>query len=248
MSLILERVSQGYGSTLVVDDFSAKLQPGVTALLGPNGAGKTTLLRTMATIMPPRTGAITLDGVTVGNERSARTVRDRIGYLPQRFGFDPQMSVADFVTYAAWLRGVGSGDRRRFVTEALELVDLTDHRRTKLRKLSGGMRQRAGIAWAVVGRPRLVLLDEPTGGLDPRQRLYFRKVVSELTDTIIVLSTHLIDDVAAIGDRVVVLHGGAIKFDGTVSALAALGHDGLPGHTDLERAYMHLLPEEEQQL
>lgn len=247
MSVVLDRVSQAYGTTVVVKNLNLTLRPGITALVGPNGAGKTTLLRTLATIMPPRSGSMTIDDAKVDGEHAARQLRDRIGYLPQSFGFDPHMRVADFVTYGAWLRGVPSSERAKAVAEALAMVDLTDQRRVRMRKLSGGMRQRAGIAWAVVGHPRLVLLDEPTVGLDPRQRLHFRKVISGLKDTMVVLSTHLIDDVAAICDRVIVMHSGSIKFDGTVAELVATGRDDLPGHSPLERAYMALLPAEEQQ-
>ncbi|MER7169589.1 ATP-binding cassette domain-containing protein [Micromonospora sp. NPDC000207] len=248
MSVVLDAVAQGYGTSTVIDRLSATLQPGVTALLGPNGAGKTTLLRTLATVLPPKNGRIRIDGVEVSGERSARQVRDRIGYLPQDFGFDPRMTVADFVTYAAWMRGVPSSRWRDSVEEALVMVDLTDRRRSRMKSLSGGMRRRAGIAWAIVGRPRLVLLDEPTVGLDPRQRLQFRKIISGLDDTVVVLSTHLIDDVGAICDRVIVMHGGSTQFDGTVTELEALSRDDLPGHSKLERAYMNLLPEGEQQL
>jgi ABC-2 type transport system ATP-binding protein len=115
-------------------------------------------------------------------------------------------------------------------------------------KLSGGMRQRAGIAWAVVGSPKVVLLDEPTVGLDPRQRLQFRKIISSLTDAVVLLSTHLIDDVSAICDDVLVMHGGEVKFSGPVTGLAELDRIDLPGHTPLERAYMNLLPEQDQRL
>ncbi|GAA2218533.1 ATP-binding cassette domain-containing protein [Micromonospora olivasterospora] len=248
MSVVLDALSQGYETSTVIDNLSAALQPGITALLGPNGAGKTTLLRTLATVMPPRNGRIYIDGIQVSGEKSARFVRNRIGYLPQEFGFDPKMTVTDFVTYAAWMRGLPAKRWRRSVGEALEMVDLTDRRRSKMGSLSGGMRRRAGIAWAVVGQPRLVLLDEPTVGLDPRQRLQFRKIISGLGETVVVLSTHLIDDVGAVCDRVIVMHGGAARFDGTVAELELLGRDDLPGHSRLERAYMHLLPEGEQQL
>lgn len=248
MSLTLARVSQGYGATRVIDRLDLTLAPGVVGLLGPNGAGKTTLLRTMATVLPPREGTVTVDGTVVDGERVARRVRRKIGYLPQEFGYDAGMRVVDFVRYAAWMRGVPAEERDRATNRALVEVDLVAYRRTRMRKLSGGARQRAGIAWAIVGRPPVVLLDEPTVGLDPRQRLQFRKVVAGLHGSVVVLSTHLIDDIDAICDRVVVLQGGALRFAGTTGELAAMSRDQLPGNTELERAYMHLLPKEEQRL
>jgi ABC-2 type transport system ATP-binding protein len=248
MSVVLDAVSQGYGSTTVIDNLSATLAPGVTALLGPNGAGKTTLLRTLATIVPPRSGVMIFDGIPVRDERSARRVRDEIGYLPQDFGFDPAMRVTDFVEYAAWLRSVPAESRSGAIADALREVDLADRANVQMRKLSGGMQRRAGIAWAIVGRPRLIILDEPTVGLDPRQRIQFRKILTGLRESVVVLSTHLIDDVSAACDRVVVLNGGSVKFAGDVGELEAQGRADLPGHSDLERAYMHLLPPEEQSL
>ncbi|WBB97002.1 ATP-binding cassette domain-containing protein [Solwaraspora sp. WMMA2080] len=227
---------------------SLTLQPGTIGVLGPNGAGKTTLLRTLATIMPPSYGSILFDDIEIDTEQKARSVRSRIGYLPQDFGFDPQMTVADFVAYAAWMRGVEPGEWNRSIDRVLEMVDLTDRRRSKMRKLSGGMRRRAGIAWAIVGNPQMVLLDEPTVGLDPRQRLQFRSILSGLDDAIVLLSTHLTDDVAAACDRVIVMHSGEVRFDGSVIDLSSLSREDLPGHSDLEKAYMHVLPESERQV
>jgi ABC-2 type transport system ATP-binding protein len=246
--LQLSAASQGYGTTPVFQDLDLRLEPGVIGLLGPNGAGKSTLLRSLATVLPLRTGTIAFDGTAVADERGARAVRDRIGYLPQDFGYDPSMRLGDFIGYAAWMRGVPSKDRADAVAVAIERTGLAAEAGVKMRKLSGGMRRRAGIAWAIVGEPSLVLLDEPTVGLDPRQRLQFRRIIAELEETIVVLSTHLIDDIDAICSQVIVFHDGAIRFSGSTEAMAAHSRADLPGNTDLERAYMHFLPEEEQRL
>lgn len=248
MRFAMTDITQGYGHNLIVEEFDLSLTPGIVGFLGPNGAGKTTLLRTMATVMPPMSGHISLDDIPITGEKSARRARQRIGYLPQDFGYDPAMRVIDFVRYAAWMRGVPAHDWDSAASTALDRVDLADRQRDRMRKLSGGMRQRAGIAWAIVGEPALILLDEPTVGLDPRQRLQFRKLISTLTDSIVVLSTHLIDDIDAICDKVIVLHGGTAKFVGATAELARMSRDDLPGNSALERAYMHLLPEEEQRL
>jgi ABC-2 type transport system ATP-binding protein len=239
------QLSQGYGHRIVFRDLDLALHPGVTALLGPNGAGKTTLLRTLATIQPPRAGALQINGREVASEAEARAARRQIGYLPQRFGFEPGMRVRDFVRYAAWLRGLAPGEWAQATNAAMEYVALHNEAATKLGRLSGGMRQRAAIAWAIVGRPSVVLLDEPTVGLDPQQRLRFRDIIKGLTDTTVLLSTHLIDDVDAICDRVMVMNAGRIQFAGTVDELKRLDDPSMSGHTPLERAYMSLLPEQE---
>ncbi|MFY1679226.1 ATP-binding cassette domain-containing protein [Streptomyces sp. WMMC905] len=241
MSLRLTDIQQGYSKTPVLRDINLELGTGITGLLGPNGAGKSTLLRTMATVLPPRSGSVEISGSQVESERSARQVRGRIGYLPQDFGHDPAMRVLDFVEYAAWLRGIPARQQHEAAVRALEHVDLVGLHRTKMGKLSGGQRQRAGIAWAVVGEPDVILLDEPTVGLDPQQRIQFRSIVKSLGRSTVVLSTHLTDDIDAVCDRVIVLNEGQISFDGTVSALTAEARDDLPGQSALERAYMHLL-------
>ena len=239
--LTVLNVQQGYGARVVIGDLSFSLAPGVHALLGPNGAGKTTLLRTLATVDPHMRGQILIDGVELTG-RTLDEVRRRIGYLPQKFGIDPAMTVAEFVYYAAWARGVPRPLRRAAVGEALEKVDLlVDLRATKMKRLSGGMRQRSGIAWAIVGNPALILLDEPTVGLDPLQRIQFRGIIAQQRDSVVVLSTHLTDDVEAVADSVIVLDDGAMRFQGPPAELAAVGTAASPGDTPLERGFTSLI-------
>lgn len=242
MVIKLNKVSQSYRNHQVLRDLELTISSGVIGLVGPNGAGKTTLLRTMATVLPPKSGEVTIGDVHVHREADARRARRQIGYLPQRFGAPSSMRLLDFIRYSAWLRGV-PGDRWDLEAEAaIDAVDLQDRRRSRMGSLSGGMRQRAGIASAIVGTPSLLLLDEPTVGLDPGQRLQFRSIIDGLESIAVVLSTHLIDDVDAICDRVIVLYDGQIRFDGTVGELAAHGTSSSPGNTPLERAYMSVLP------
>ncbi|MFV2110131.1 ATP-binding cassette domain-containing protein [Micromonospora sp. LOL_015] len=238
--LSVTNLSQGYGSQSVIDGITLKMEHGLHALLGPNGAGKTTLLRTLATVVPPRRGTISLDGVDLTFE-TLNDIRRGIGYLPQRFGFDPGMTVSEFIYYAAWARGLPRNERAAAVDEAIEKTGLVDKKNVKMRKLSGGMIQRVGIAWAIVGNPSLVILDEPTVGLDPLQRIHFRSVIAQQDNAVILLSTHLIDDVDAIADHIIVLDGGAIRFQGTKDELSREGDPSSPGNTPLERAYTTLL-------
>ncbi|MFF4413292.1 ATP-binding cassette domain-containing protein [Streptosporangium sp. NPDC001559] len=219
------------------------VKPGVLGLLGPNGAGKTTLLRTLATAIPPRQGTVRICGSLVDSSRAARRVRHNIGYLPQHFGFYPSFSVYDFVRYCAWLRGVPGSTVDAAVHEAIEFVDLASRRKDTLKSLSGGMVRRCGIASAIVGWPRLVLLDEPTVGLDPAQRLEFRSVIRRLREagTAVVLSTHLVEDVAAVCDTVSVLHEGRMIWQGPPDRLAASARPEVEADTPLERGYMSVL-------
>jgi len=239
----LECVSQGYRGHDLFRGITLTLDGGIVGLVGPNGAGKTTLLRTLATVMPPKLGEVLINGVAVQGEADARRARMQVGYLPQRFGAPSGMRLVDFVRYSAWLRGVPSDRQSAAVEVALAAVDLTERGPSRMKSLSGGMRQRAGIACAIVGSPPLVLLDEPTVGLDPGQRLQFRRVIEKLAPATVVLSTHLIDDVDAICDRVIVVADGAVLFDGTVAEMAERGTTTDPGNTRLERAYMSLLPD-----
>ncbi|MER6910841.1 ATP-binding cassette domain-containing protein [Streptomyces sp. NPDC000594] len=236
-------LAQGYGDRRIIENLDLSLRPGVTGLLGPNGAGKTTLLRTLATIAPPRSGTLELFGEPARTERDVRRARRRIGYLPQEFGYYPGFSVADFVHYCAWLREV---PRARAVPEterALAAVGLADRARDRMKSLSGGMLRRAGIAAAIVGSPSLVLLDEPTVGLDPAQRLDFRDLLRSLArdGAAVLLSTHLVEDVGAACETVLVLADGRFVHRGTPGELAGLAAPAAPGDSPLERGYMTVL-------
>jgi ABC-2 type transport system ATP-binding protein len=212
------------------------LRPGVTGLLGPNGAGKTTLLRVLATVLAPEGGHLHLLGRDVrdGNERVE--VRRRLGYVPQEPGFHQDFTAFQFVDYIAILKEMtDTSARHDEVRRVLEVVGLDDVRHRKIRRLSGGMRRRVAIAQALLGRPELLVLDEPTVGLDPEQRLRFREMLADAgPDRTVVLSTHQTGDVAALCGRVIVLHDGTIRFDGTPAELtaAASGRVWLSEHRD----------------
>ncbi|MET7637151.1 ATP-binding cassette domain-containing protein [Streptomyces sp. NPDC005438] len=247
----LTALSQGYRGRRVIEELDLSLHSGVTGLLGPNGAGKTTLFRTLATIAPPQSGELELFGRPVTDEKRAREARRHIGYLPQDFGFYPSFSLTDFVRYSAWLREVPSTRADTATTEALAAVGLADRAKDRMKSLSGGMLRRAGIAAAIVGSPSLILLDEPTVGLDPAQRLDFRQLIRSLarTGSAIVLSTHLVEDVGAACDTVLVLHDGRLRHRGTPRQLADQAAPTAPGDSPLERGYMTVLghphPDEE---
>jgi ABC-2 type transport system ATP-binding protein len=214
---------------------------GVNGLLGPNGAGKTTLMRVLATVTTPISGSVRLlgqDATSDIKERELRALRRRIGYLPQNAGFYPRFTVREFVEYFAWLKELPSATVPLTVDRALERTDLHGRADDKLKHLSGGMLRRVGIAQAIVNDPAVVLLDEPTAGLDPEQRLQFRELLRELgQDSCVLVGTHLIEDLAAC-DRVLVIDGGRRVFAGTPGELAAT-HGG--GDGDLERGYTAVL-------
>lgn len=237
----LSGLVQGYGKHRVFDGLDLEVPEGKLGVLGPNGAGKTTLLRTLATAVPPVAGTLEIQGRRVDSERAARAVRRDIGYLPQDFGFHPGFTVVDFIGYCAWLREVPSRNVAAETRRVIEAVGLESMAHSKMKSLSGGMLRRAGIASALVGRPRLVLLDEPTVGLDPAQRLEFRSLVRSLDGVAVVLSTHLVEDVKAVCDDVAVVSGGRLLFRGAPQALAERAAEGAVGDSQLERGYMTVL-------
>ncbi len=215
-------VARSYRSNRVLDGFTLDLRAGVTGLLGPNGAGKTTLLRLLATVLAPDSGELRLLGRDPRRSDDRIEIRRRLGYVPQEPGFHQDFSAFDFVDYIAILKEMTDTTARHDeVRRVLGVVGLDEVRHRKIRRLSGGMRRRIAIAQALLGRPELLVLDEPTVGLDPEQRLRFREMLSDARGgTTVVLSTHQTNDVTALCQRVVVLHEGTVRFDGTPSALA----------------------------
>lgn len=212
MELYIDRVSKQYGSKIVVDRISLKLQKGVYGLLGANGAGKTTLMRMICGILTPTGGTICLDGVDVSKEE----YRAVLGYLPQDFGYYPDFSGKDFLLYMAALKGIGRRNAEKRAAELLELVSLADVAKKKIKTYSGGMKQRLGIAQALLNHPRIIILDEPTAGLDPKERVRFRNLIGELgKECIVILSTHIVSDIDRVADRILMMNHGQLVFNGS---------------------------------
>jgi len=230
------------GRTMAVNGLDLALGTGVHGLLGPNGAGKTTLIRALATVLPPAGGELELLGIPAGRHSRRRELLRRIGYLPQEFGYYRRFTVREFVEYMAWLKEMPARDIPGAVQRAIERVGLADRADHRMKTLSGGMVRRAGIAQAIVNDPRILLLDEPTVGLDPAQRLRFRELLQQLAaDTCVVVSTHLVEDVAAACTDVVLVAGGRVVFTGTPDDLARAGGPEHPGDSPIERGYSALI-------
>lgn len=227
--------------TTALDSISLDFVPGVHGLLGPNGAGKTSLIRVLATVSAPAHGRIEMLGEDVGGHRGRTAMRRRLGYLPQDFGYYPGFTVREFVAYVAWLKEMPRSVTAAAVERAVRRVGLGERIDTGMKTLSGGMVRRAGIAQAIVNDPDVLLLDEPTAGLDPEQRVEFRALLRELGEgATVIVSTHLVEDVAASCTEVTLLEAGRIAYRGTPAALAAIGETTAGGQADgnaIERGY-----------
>lgn len=219
----VESVRKSFLTTRALDGVSLSAEPGITGLLGPNGAGKTTLLRILATVLAADAGTVRLLGLDPTRGRDRQAIRRHLGYLPQEPGFHRSFTAFEFVDYVAILKEMTDRHvRHREVARVLELVGLERQTRKRIRALSGGMRRRVALAQALLGSPELLLLDEPTAGLDPELRLRFRETVSAIgEDRVVILSTHQTEDVAALCRRVVVINRGRVLFSGTPRELAA---------------------------
>jgi len=242
MNVEITGLTRRFGSVTAVAGVDLRTGQGVFGLLGPNGAGKTSLLRMMATAMAPSAGSLRLLGHDPGSYGPRREIRRRLGYLPQNPGYYPGYTVTEYVEYFALLMEVPSARIRVAVATAIDRVELGDRRKSRLRTLSGGMLRRVGIAQAIVNEPELLLLDEPTAGLDPQQRVAFRALLRDLGQrATVVVSTHLVEDVAAACAEVALMDRGAMVFHGTPDALAARGDGQDPGDTPIERGYSAVL-------
>jgi ABC-2 type transport system ATP-binding protein len=245
MNVATADLTRRFGRTTAVAGVTLDAGPGVFGLLGPNGAGKTSLLRMLATVIPPSSGRIRLLGRDPGVYVQRRQIRRGLGYVPQSLGFYPGFTVLEFVEYFALLKEVPTAAVPRAVAAAVERVGLGGKAKAKLRTLSGGMLRRVGIAQAIVNDPELLLLDEPTAGLDPEQRVAFRSMLRDLGQrATVIVSTHLVEDVGAACTEVALMDRGKIVFHGTPDELTARGvGTTAAGDAPLERGYSAVLAE-----
>ena len=212
------------GDVWGISNLSLDLGAGVLGLLGPNGAGKSTLMRILATVTKATTGFVKWNGVDIAT--SPNQLRKVLGYLPQDFGIYPNLNAVEFLSYLAAARGISGSSASRRVDTLLELVNLTDARKRSLGSLSGGMKQRVGIAQALLNDPQLLIVDEPTAGLDPEERIRFRSLLAELAgDRIVILSSHIVSDIEATATSIAVIKKGFLRFQGVPEDLLRMVED-----------------------
>lgn len=209
MELIINNISKKFKDKLAVDKFSVTLNSGIYGLLGPNGSGKTTLMRILADVSNPSSGEIVVNGESKDN--LGAKYRDLIGYLPQHIGFYKNFTAEKFLYYVAALKGIDKSIEKSKVDELLKFVNLEEDRKRKIGKFSGGMKQRLGIAQALLNDPKILILDEPTAGLDPNERIRFKNLIADLSkDKIVILSTHIVSDIEFIANEIIVMKDGKL--------------------------------------
>lgn len=218
MELQLQNLTKHFGSKTAVNQVSLTITPGVWGLIGANGAGKTTLMRMLTGTLTPTSGKILYDGIDINS--LGEGYRDVLGYLPQKFGFYPEFTVIDYLEYIATLKGLEKGIYRERIQELLEILTLTDVSKKSIRKLSGGMQRRVGIAQALLNNPEVLILDEPTSGLDPGERVRFRNLLSEFAkERIVLISTHIVSDIEYIAFQNIIMKAGQLIDSGTTEEL-----------------------------
>lgn len=218
MVLDIDKISKRYKDKIAINRFSVSLRPGVYGLLGPNGAGKTTLLRIVCGLTRPDSGSIFYDGKPIHD--LGEQYRKILGYLPQNFGYYPNFTVQRYMEYIASLKGLNRNFSKRKISELLEIVGLQEAPKAKISSLSGGMRQRLGIAQSMLNDPDVLILDEPTVGLDPTERVKFRNLISTISQgKITILSTHIVSDVSYIADDILLVQHGELQYFGDVQQL-----------------------------
>ena len=216
MELQMVNLTKRFGDFTAVDDMNIRITNGVYGLLGVNGAGKTTLMRMICTLLTPTSGQILCDGKDI--LKMEGEYRNLLGYLPQEFGFYPEFSVKDYLLYIASLKGIRPVVAKKRVKELLEQVGLSKAANKKMKKLSGGMKRRVGIAQAILNNPKILILDEPTAGLDPTERVRFRNLISELSkERIVILSTHIVSDVEYIANEIWLMKNGRLVQQGSLN-------------------------------
>ena len=219
-SIEIHNLTKYYGKKQALSEVNLTIPQGMFGLLGPNGAGKTTLMKVLATLLEKTDGEVKICGVPVENSRQ---IRSMTGYLPQDFSMYGNMSVYEALDYLAVLSGMSRQERKEKVPQMLEKVNLLEKQRTKVKSMSGGMKRRLGIAQAIIHDPKVIIVDEPTAGLDPEERVRFRNLLCEIAkDRIVLLSTHIVGDIEATCENIAVLNQGKICFDGRVAELLAL--------------------------
>lgn len=213
----ISHLTKKYGAKTALNDVSLNIEQGMFGLLGPNGAGKTTLMKVLTSLIRKNEGVVTVCGIPVEHTKE---IRKMTGYLPQDFSMYGNMSVYEALDYLAILSGMGSAVRKKKVPEMLEKVNLIDQRKIRVRAMSGGMKRRLGIAQAIIHDPKVIIVDEPTAGLDPEERVRFRNLLCEIAkERIVILSTHIVGDIEATCENIAVLNKGSLMFQGTVSKL-----------------------------
>jgi len=217
--LKIEHLSRAYGELLAVNDVCFKIQSGeIVGLLGHNGAGKTTIMKMLSGYLEPSNGTIEIDDIDLAKDRAA--VQQRLGYLPEVLPVYPEMNVADYLDYAANLKGLAGDKKNQEIRRAIQATDISSKLLSPIATLSRGYKQRVGVAQAILGRPKLLILDEPTNGLDPTQTQQMRNLIRELAkEATVILSTHIMQEVDAICDRVLIMRAGALAIDARLEEL-----------------------------